>query len=749
MLLNHLPISFSSQTFSGFSMPYESSEQLRSLRRRLLDSHYCLRSGDEILLFSYEKNTEDQGILRHFDITENHQIANALARNALLRSFSINKRKISGLKPVKFVNDLRNLLNLGNEYFAIYPEYSFDVRPLAPSDGALINGVVLDFGACLMILPTVAKLVQSKINLEGMYVVIDNDVEENYILPMFNRRLAGRIARIEGDTAVLEDARIDRVSIDSAYIEASLMSIERIGKQLLGVNYVGFMKKFQSQLYEVSGADKQVARIQKLLKDFKDLKGSLPCCDGLSLSLQGHLFEIKDGIGVGLARKLSLPACSLRPGGSITVPWPVDPEIDRNGPFDADTFEPKDIIITVIYPPSYKGNVEQFLAQLRGGVPSTNARQPFKQGFIRKFRLKSATFILVPVTGNGNTAAAYRAAALEAASKNPHVAIIVLREADKELIGPNSPYYVSKATLMSLGIPVQMVRIETILQPNVAYSLNNIALALYAKLGGIPWTLSVQQKLTHEIIVGIGSARVGQGRLGKSERVVGITTMFSGDGNYLLGNTTKEVNTEEYFDALLGSLRADIEMLRKRFGWQAGDRLRIIFHQSFKKYRDIEADAVKQLVAELNQFEVEFSFVHVSWDHAWKLFDPNKPGVISYGKSIKGVAVPDRGWVLPLGPRAALITLTGPNQLKTSLQGCPRPILISIHPESTFHSLDYIAKQVFDLTFMSWRSVMPATQPVSIAYSNMLVNLLAHLRLVPNWNPDVLITKLRESRWFL
>ena len=63
--------------------------------------------------------------------------------------------------------------------------------------------------------------------------------------------------------------------------------------------------------------------------------------------------------------------------------------------------------------------------------------------------------------------------------------------------------------------------------------------------------------------------------------------------------------------------------------------------------------------------------------------------------------------------------------------------------------LDYIAEQVFNLTFMSWRSFMPSYQPVSVSYPNMVVKLLGNLRQIPNFNPDILITRLRESRWFL
>ena len=41
MLLNHLPISFSAEEFIGFSIPYESAENLRLLRKQLAPTHFC------------------------------------------------------------------------------------------------------------------------------------------------------------------------------------------------------------------------------------------------------------------------------------------------------------------------------------------------------------------------------------------------------------------------------------------------------------------------------------------------------------------------------------------------------------------------------------------------------------------------------------------------------------------------------------------------------------------------------------
>jgi argonaute-like protein implicated in RNA metabolism and viral defense len=258
--------------------------------------------------------------------------------------------------------------------------------------------------------------------------------------------------------------------------------------------------------------------------------------------------------------------------------------------------------------------------------------------------------------------------------------------------------------------------------------------------------------MTHELIFGIGSSRIRTERLGESQRFVGITTVFNGDGNYLLYNLTGEVQYEEYQDALLYSLKESLNEVKARYGWQPRDKVRLIFHQSFKKFKDIEAQTVKQFVNSITDFDVEYAFVHISEDHPWKIFDKLSKGVAEWENStkfMKGEFVPQRGFCIPLGPYAVLLTLTGPKQLKTHLQGCPAPLLISVHNESTFTSQEYLVNQVYKLTFMSWRSFFPSTLPVTIAYSDLIAQLLGKLRAISNWNPDILATKLRESRWFL
>lgn len=750
MLLNHLPIEFSAGPFDGYAVPYVDKEQLRELRDKLYKTHFVLREGNEVLLFPYGTDAETEGVPRTFDAVKDFGIANALARNGLLVQFFNHRRSISGVRPVKFVKDTQNLIQ-GDVagLFAIYPEYSFEVRPLAPQEGEFVNGVLVNFNARFLIKPSLRDLVAKGLDPTGLYVVKQAERESPYILPMFNRRLAGRVDRVDGDVARLVDAREDAGRLEDLHIEANLRNFERVGRALLGRRYDAVSRQVLPTLYSVAGADKQLARVEQLVEGFKDLQGTIPCCHGLSISLAGGLTEVTPGNQVGNFRKFSSPQCSLKPGGAITVSWPVDPKLTQNGPFDADAFRKKEPRIGILYPEECRGRVGELAAKLRDGVPSDGQRDSvFSQGMPRKYRLGKLSYLETRVRVEGDRAAAYKKAALEAAQQDLDLALVVITEADRALFGAESPYYTAKATLMSQGVPVQAITMETIHKLN-AYTLNNLALSLYAKLGGIPWTLSVQQRLVHEIIVGIGSARVGFDRLSERERLVGITTVFSGDGIYLLGNATTEASTDQYKDRLLESLRATLAELRRRFGWQKGDTLRIIFHQSFKRYKETEASAVGDLIKELDEFEVEFAFVQVSSDHDWKLFDENANGVRFKSNGLKGPRVPERGVFIPLGPRAALVTLTGPHQLKTDLQGCPSPILVGIHPSSTFKDLHYVAKQVFDMTFMSWRSFNPSTLPVSVSYPNMVVDLLGNLRQVPNFNPDILATKLKESRWFL
>lgn len=429
--------------------------------------------------------------------------------------------------------------------------------------------------------------------------------------------------------------------------------------------------------------------------------------------------------------------------------------IDKHGPFSRESFTPTKPQICVICEKQYRGQVEQHLHKFREGIrlPEGTAN-PFARGFARNYHLDGFTFRFYEA--NDDAATSYRRAATkaleESTSQSPwDLAFVQTRLSSKELSGNANPYLVAKSVFLSNGIPVQNFVIDKInFRPyDLAYLLADLALGIYAKLGGTPWLLRADRPIAHELVLGLGSAMIGAGKLSVRERVVGITSVFSGDGNYILSNLSAAVPFDEYKNAVLESLRLCVQRAKETMRWQTGDAVRIIFH-AFKPMKNAEAEAVKDLLKELNEFEVKFAFVHVQDHHSLMLFDELQPGRKDKTSGfIKGEYAPRRGTFFHVSPYETLIALTGLDELRNSSHGTPKPILLSLHKESTFSDMTYLAHQAYMFASHSWRSFSPAPLPVTILYSDLVANLLGKLAHVDKWNPDVLIGKLGRTRWFL
>ena len=762
--LNFIPVIFSNQTFKGYEIPYVDEEDLKNLRSKYVTTHAFRRQGNIIQCVPLTESAEPLGQERTFKVDSDFGLARNLVQDALLRIFKDKKVQFTKLfSPMKFVRENDNLMGevVGDDVASLlpmYPEYEIDSTVLMPHRKPPVFGILVKYFVKRLIEANVKDLMERKIDVQDLYITTapEEGHAEGIVDKKYRRKLAGRIVGIKGSKLQLTDfSDKGEVESHSSYLEPSTTNFKHCLNCIAPREFEQLQEKIAVQIFKVKGAKNQYDRLRKLNEWLAQIS-PIHCSKDLSFTVAPQVYEPVHGSAVGEYKQLNMPEYVLRPGGSITVKGRVDELIEEKGPFDTESFPKKKVRIAVIFPRRYQGEVEVFIRQFKDGVvPKSSKKIPYTQGFIRKYRLTSCDFDFYPIEDSEDDSKGFKKVCLEAL-RNPKgydIAIVVIREEFHKLHGEDNPYLVTKSTFMSQGAPVQEIEIETIRDDRgKPWILNNMALAVYAKLGGIPWVLTSTPGMTHELIFGIGSARIQTKRLSESERVVGITTVFNGDGNYLLYNVSKDVPYEEYQSTLLQSLKDCLEEIKARYGWQPGDNVRLIFHQSFKKYRDVEAQAVKKFVQSITDFNVEYAFVHISTTHQWNIFDTQSDGADyweNYKKFVKGKYVPMRGYCIPLGPQTALLTLTGPQQLKTHLQGCPDPILISIHRESTFTSQEYLISQIYKFTFMSWKSFFPSTMPVTIAYSDMIANLMGQLKPVQNWNPEILTTKLRESRWFL
>ena len=401
---------------------------------------------------------------------------------------------------------------------------------------------------------------------------------------------------------------------------------------------------------------------------------------------------------------------------------------------------------------SAKGRVEQFLHKFFDGQPHPKRKPgPFDTGLIGKYRLDGVTpkFFLAGTS----KADAYLRAAQDAISEEDRwdLALVQIERSFRDLEPTDNPYLITKHAFLTHQTPIQEFTLETasLWDGQLAFALNNMALATYSKLGGTPWLLRCDRAIAHELVIGIGSAIIGENRLGNRDRVVGFTTVFSGDGDYRLANRSQAAPYEKYGEALLETLKKTVDSVSRDMNWQPGDHVRLVFH-AFKPFRNIEAEAVKNLMNTMGNYDVDFAFVEISQQHPYLLFDESQNGFHDYEtKSIKGAYAPQRGELIKLSKSEVLIVLTGPRDVKRPEDGLPSPVLLRLHRESTFTDTTYLARQVYAFSNHSWRSFFPGSLPVTVEYSELIADLLGKLGRLPNWNAEVLWGRIGSTRWFL
>jgi len=433
--------------------------------------------------------------------------------------------------------------------------------------------------------------------------------------------------------------------------------------------------------------------------------------------------------------------------------------IERFGPFSRQTFLYRTPNILVLTPDTVLGKVETFLKKFRDGIDIPNSR--WQAGFAKTFGLLNPKFSRWEVPWRNTTGKSAAKAYLEATEAYlqacngdyPNAAIVVILDDHAGLPDHENPYLHVKAMLLSIGIPVQEVRLGTITQYAKAlqYINQNLSIALYAKMGGIPWTVDHAVPISDEIIIGMGAHEVSGSRFSDRQRYVGVTTVFSRDGNYLLSNVNNKCSFKEYPDVLRTSTLRILRELKELNGWAADSTVRVVFH-TYKPLKNIEtADIINACLDEFSREQtIQFAFVSIVENHPFNLFDAQQAGIRDpITNRNRGALVPERGIITQIGPHTRLLCTTGPRLVKRGRLAHPRPLLISLHPSSTFYDLGYLTEQVLKFTSLSWRSTQPSSVPVTVLYSQLIAELLLRLEATSMWSPVMLNTKLKYHRWFL
>jgi hypothetical protein len=754
LALNIAAIDYPKSVISAYAEAFKSTDEIPAIRERYRGTHFVRRfEENRVLVMPLRADSPALSTPIKVDLSSSPHLVAALIRESLLNYLSSIDRKIIGVNPITFVDTKIDLLQQANQgkpksdIVSVRPAIAIDVRVFEFNTGAPFVGFALTVRVAKSIDAACSTLLNKGMNLGGLYVgprLADRDSR-------ISARLitSGRVSRVEAGDLILDDARQgqQRIASKDAFLDAGPEAMKRIFDLEFGIEAGAIRTRLFHLENDFNSGPKKWQRVQQMNNFLQTL--SLELLPGIQFKFQPFVSKLPP------VEPCPKAIYVFDPSGAQTKTW-HDGGLREFGPYTRQTFTPSKPRICIICQEQMKGRVEQFLQKFLRGIPAIPKGQvAFANGLIGKYRLDNYTISFF-LTEN-NSADAYKKASLQAIQKSTNenfrwdLALVQMEEQFKSLLGDASPYFVTKSIFLTQQVPIQEFRTEitSLYDSQLQYVLNNMALATYAKMGGIPWLLKANPTIAHELIFGLGSAHLRGSRFGGVKRLVGITTVFSGDGKYRVSTISKAAEMQNYGTVLLDSLRETVTRIKTEMNWQAHDPVRLIFH-AFKPMKDIEADAVKTVMSELGDFDLDYAFLHVADHHPFLLFDHSQKGVFDYETRLsKGVLVPTRGLFMHLSPRDTLLTLVGPSQVKTANQGIPAPIMLHLHRSSTFSDMTYLARQVFLFASHSWRSFFPAELPVTIKYSELIARLLGNLGTLSNWNPDVMVGRIANTRWFL
>lgn len=762
MELNFFPIDFDFLDYQITKTPVQ-EELLKELRQNYNSTHSFFQRGDYIYISNKQGEEINIGETDTISIS-NKQVTESLIKHIFFRTIL---EKFPTLKPLDFYpfviqsqrreQDLLYTLLPENLKGKIsYVKHIVIQLRVLEIDSTLIYGFTINiernwkFDICCQ------QINEEGFDLYGYEVIHSIPIPglENILLP--DESLVGTILKTEGNIAVVATNEGEKtLPLEELYLKKSNRNIK---------NYLIFKtgeERAESILNRLKIEKVSVIQLKRIREEIQDIYKRL----FLENDGSKTLFQNKDGFcfKVNNSNSLQLPSLSLENPVFVFDPsrtktsFNPDKGLTDYGAYDSSMFDIKKPDILFICKSENRGYASNFIEELRDGLPNSSF---FKKGLKRKYDLQDVNIIFREV--NNFNLSEYQLI-LQKLSDKPHIALMEISLSFKDVKDiPNNLYYQLKALFLGKEIPVQFVTTENIKKYD-EYKLNAIALQMYAKMGGIPWTIATKKSYDKEIVIGIGHSIIRDNAFtgNSQERVVGITTFFSADGQYLMANKVKDVSYEEYFNELLESLKSSIERLEKDYAWQEGDTIRLIFH-IFKPIKEIEFGVVKELIKQFDKFKIQFAFVTLSEFHPFLMYDETQKGKQKWqGAELIGGLVPQRGANIVLDPSSCLVQTLGVNEMKTNKFGSSKPLLIKIRQpqresetydeveEFLFTDLHYIANQIFKFTYLSWRGFLPNLKPATMLYSNLISKLLGKLRRIPGWQPDSVNFNLKYKKWFL
>jgi hypothetical protein len=282
-------------------------------------------------------------------------------------------------------------------------------------------------------------------------------------------------------------------------------------------------------------------------------------------------------------------------------------------------------------------------------------------------------------------------------------------------------YFRAKHAFLSQGLASQFIdRIKTMGDRNVLkWSISNIALAIFSKMGGVPW--QVKPSTEKCLIVGIGQAhRINIDSVTKHrviEKYIAYSVLTDSTGIYesikVLGNSTDQ---NQYLASLKSNLRLVLLSHKEQY-------TSFVLHVTFSLRRE-EISAIKELLDELQDEETpDCEFVVIKFN------DHND----FFGFAIEhNSRIPYEGAVVPLSDHEFLMWFAGVDVSGSKAPKKPeRPVHLKVlYPREPLSEIDLqrLLQDAVNIAGANWRGFNAKSMPISIYYAKLIADHYAGFR---------------------
>lgn len=298
-------------------------------------------------------------------------------------------------------------------------------------------------------------------------------------------------------------------------------------------------------------------------------------------------------------------------------------------------------------------------------------------------------------------------------------------------------YYKVKEMFLKRGIVTQAIDFDKMKaqltndaennKRNFIYALQNMGVAICAKLGGSPWLLDEAGK--KELLIGIGAFR--------SDNQQYIGAAFSFDNTGVFNDYTYFQKSE--LDELVGA----IEMQIMNYSSINNKPQRLIIHYYKKISRKKEFQKIENMLHHLNlDIPVYIVTINKTESEDVVVFDEDNKDLMPYSGTWVNLGHTKNGhrYLLCNNTRYENVTFK-------PMDGFPFPVKLTIacpnsNDEIPTPVIQELIDQVYQFSRIYWKSVKQQALPVTIKYPEMIAEIMPHFN-----DPTVYLDK--KCLWFL